>query len=192
MSDSDADSNDFLEMRFRLLKVLSIALGILLLASPVAALSDDDDDADDADDDDDEFEDLGEDVGTVSAWLLGLTLAYFGWKRVLPTIRKHLKQTEQKDRLKSLNTLNKKVLPIHTLLGVAALVTGIIHGLMMDEDALILWIAVALMGVLSISGGLMRWKWPPREVKKGARLLHMQRLLSAAVVILLLVGHEMV
>jgi len=48
------------------------------------------------------------------------------------------------------------------------------------------------MGVLSISGGLMRWKWPPREVKKGARLLHMQRLLSAVVVILLLVGHEMV
>ena len=156
MSESDADSNEFLAMRSRLLKALSISLGLLLLASPVAALSDDDDDDDE--DNEDEFEDIGEDVGTVSAWLLGLTLAYFGWKRVLPTIRKHLKQTEQKDRLKSLNTLNKKVLPIHTLLGVAALVTGIIHGLMMDEDALILWIAVALMGVLSISGGLMRWK----------------------------------
>lgn len=186
MSESDAGYNEFLAMRSRLLKALSIALGLLLLASPVAALSDEDED------DEDEFEDIGEDVGTVSAWLLGLTLAYFGWKRVLPTIRKHLKQTEQKDRLKSLNTWNKKVLPIHTLLGVAALVTGTIHGLMMDEDALILWIAVALMGVLSISGGLMRWKWPPREVKKGARLLHMQRLLSGAVVILLLVGHEMV
>ena len=100
MSESDAGSNEFLAMRSRLLKALSIALGLLLLASPVAALSDDDDD----DEDEDEFEDLGEDVGTVSAWLLGLTLAYFGWKRVLPTIRKHLKQTEQKDRLKSLNT----------------------------------------------------------------------------------------
>lgn len=188
MPERDAVPNEFLAMRSALHKALSITLGLLLLASPVAALSDDDD----ADNDDDEFEDLGEDVGTVSAWLLGLTLAYFGWKRVLPTIRKHLKQTEQKNRLKSLNTWNKKVLPIHTLLGVAALVTGTIHGLMMDEDALILWIAVALMGVLSISGGLMRWKWPPREVKKGARLLHMQRLLSAAVVILLLVGHEMV
>jgi len=192
MSESDAGPNEFLAMRSRLLKALSIALGLLLLASPVAALSDDDDDEDEDEDDEDEFEDIGEDVGTVSAWLLGLTLAYFGWKRVLPTIRKHLKQTEQKDRLKSLNTWNKKVLPLHTLLGVAALVTGTIHGLMMDEDALILWIAVALMGVLSISGGLMRWKWPPREVKKGARLLHMQRLLSAVVVILLLVGHEMV
>ena len=182
---------EFNETRLRLLKILSMTLGLLLLASPVAALSDDDDE-DDADVDDDEFEDIGEDLGTVSAWLLGLTLAYFGWKRVLPTIRKHLKQTEQKDRLKSLNTWNKKVLPIHTLLGVAALVTGTIHGLIMDEDTLILWIAVALMGVLSISGGLMRWKWSPREVKKGARLLHMQRLLSAGVVILLLVGHEMV
>ena len=191
MSDIIAGRNDFLEIRFSTLKVLSIALVLLLLASPVAALSDDDDDADD-EDDDDEFEDLGEDVGTVSAWLLGLTLVYFGWKRVLPTIRKHLKQTDQKDRLKNLNTWNKKAIPLHTLLGVAALVTGTIHGLMMDEDALILWVAVALMGVLSISGGLMRWKWPPKKVKKGARLLHMQRLLSAAVVILLLVGHEMV
>ena len=191
MSDIIAGPNDFLEIRFSTLKVLSIALVLLLLASPVAALSDDDDDADD-EDDDDEFEELGEEVGTVSAWLLGLTLVYFGWKRVLPTIRKHLKQTDQKDRLKSLNTWNKKAIPLHTLLGVAALVTGTIHGLMMDEDALILWVAVALMGVLSISGGLMRWKWPPKKVKKGARLLHMQRLLSAAVVILLLVGHEMV
>ena len=191
MSDIIAGPNDFLEIRFSTLNVLSIALVLLLLASPVAALSDDDDDADD-EDDDDEFEDLGEEVGTVSAWLLGLTLVYFGWKRVLPTIRKHLKQTDQKDHLKSLNTWNKKAIPLHTLLGVAALVTGTIHGLMMDEDALILWVAVALMGVLSISGGLMRWKWPPKKVKKGARLLHMQRLLSAAVVILLLVGHEMV
>jgi len=191
MSDSIAGPNDYLGIRFSILKGLSIALVLLLLASPVAALSADDDDADD-EADDDEFEDLGEDVGTVSAWLLGLTLVYFGWKRVLPTIRKHLKQTEQKDRLKSLNTWNKKAIPLHTLLGVAALVTGTIHGLMMDEDALILWVAVALLGVLSISGGLMRWKWPPKKVKKGARLLHMQRLLSAAVVILLLVGHETV
>ena len=191
MSDSIAGDKDFLELRFRLLKVLSITLCLLLLASPVAALSDDDD-SDEANDEDDELEDLGEDIGTISAWLLGLTLVYFGWKRVLPTIRKHLKQTEQKDRLKSLNTWNKKAIPLHTFLGVAALVTGTIHGLMMDEDALILWVAVALMGVLSISGGLMRWKWPPKKVKKGARLLHMQRLLSAAVVILLLVGHEMV
>ena len=67
MSESDAGSNEFLAMRSRLLKALSIALGLLLLASPVAALSDDDDD----DEDEDEFEDLGEDVGTVSAWLLG-------------------------------------------------------------------------------------------------------------------------
>ena len=191
MPEGNASPTEFRNVGLRFLKVLSIALGLLLLASPVAALSDDDDDADD-EDDDDEFEDLGEDVGTVSAWLLGLTLVYFGWKRVLPTIRKHLKQTDQKDRLKSLNTWNKKAIPIHTILGVAALVTGTIHGLMMDEDALILWVAVALMGVLSISGGLMRWKWPPKKVKKGARLLHMQRLLSAAVVILLLVGHEMV
>ena len=191
MHEGNLSYTEFNETRLRLLKILSITLGLLFLASPVAALSDDDD-ADDAENDDDEFEDIGEDIGTVSAWFLGLTLAYFGWKRVQPTIRKHLKQTEQKDRLKSLNTWNKKVLPIHTLLGVAALVTGTIHGLMMEEEALILWIAVALMGVLSISGGLMRWKWPPREVKKGARLLHMQRLLSAAVVILLLVGHEMV
>ncbi len=171
------------------LRIVSIALGLLLLMTP---LSMGDDDGDDEREDDEGFEDMGEDLGTASAWLLGLTLAYFGWKRILPQIRKYLKTTEQKAQLKQLNAWNKKVLPIHTLLGIAALVTGAIHGLMMDESSILLWTAIALMGLLSVSGALMRWKWPPREVKKGARLLHMQRLMSAIVVILLLVGHEMV
>ena len=171
------------------LRAVSIALGLLLLMTP---LSVGDNDGDDESEDDDGFEDMGEGLGTVSAWLLGLTLAYFVWKRALPGIRKHLKMTEQKDKLKQLNTWNKKVLPIHTLLGITALITGTVHGLMMDESSFLLWTSIALMGILSVTGGLMRWKWPPREVKKGARLLHMQRLMSAVVVILLLVGHEMV
>ncbi len=160
---------------------------VLLLMTPIS-LADDGDESEG----DDGFEDMGEGLGTVSAWLLGLTLAYFGWKRALPGIRKHLKTTEQKDKLKQVNTWNKKVLPIHTLLGITALITGAAHGLMMDEGGFLLWTAISLLVLLAVSGGLMRWKWPPREVKKGARLLHMQRLMSAVVVVLLLVGHEMV
>ena len=180
-------NEDLPAIYFRSVNALLIALGLLLIASPATAQVDDDD----LDEDEDGLEDLGEDIGTVSAWLLGLTLAYFAWKRLLPVARKELKEKQQKDRLKRLNSLNKKAIPVHTILGVAALVTGIAHGLMVGGGPLMLWVAVALMGILSVSGGLMRWRWPPREIKRGARLLHMQRLLSVAVVLLLLVGHEM-
>ena len=180
-------NEDLPPIYFRSVNALLVAIGLLLIASPATAQVDDDD----LDEDEDGLEDLGEDIGTVSAWLLGLTLAYFAWKRLLPVARKELKDKQQKDRLKRLNSLNKKAIPVHTILGVAALVTGIAHGLMVGGGPLMLWVAVALMGILSVSGGLMRWRWPPREIKRGARLLHMQRLLSVAVVILLLVGHEM-
>lgn len=180
-------NEDLPPIYFRSVNALLVAIGLLLIASPATAQVDDDD----LDEDEDGLEDLGEDIGTVSAWLLGLTLAYFAWKRLLPVARKQLKDKQQKDRLKRLNSLNKKAIPVHTILGVAALVTGIAHGLMVGGGPLMLWVAVVLMGVLSVSGGLMRWRWPPREIKRGARLLHMQRLLSVAVVILLLVGHEM-
>ena len=167
-------------------KVVFIALGLLLLMTP---LSMGDDDGDDEKEDDEGFEDIGEGLGTVSAWFLGLTLAYFGWKRALPPIRKHLKETGQSDKLKQLNKWNKKVIPVHTILALVALATGVAHGMMMDESSALLWGAIALMVVLSVSGGTMRWKWPPREVKKGARLLHMQRLMSLVVVVLLVAGH---
>ena len=180
-------NEDLPPIYFRSVNALLVAIGLLLIASPATAQVDDDD----LDEDEDGLEDLGEDIGTVSACLLGLTLAYFAWKRLLPVARKELKDKQQKDLLKRLNSLNKKAIPVHTILGVAALVTGIAHGLMVGGGPLMLWVAVVLMGVLSVSGGLMRWRWPPREIKRGARLLHMQRLLSVAVVILLLVGHEM-
>ena len=171
------------------LRVASIALCLLLLLTP---LSMGDDDGDDEREDDEGFEDMGEGLGTVSAWFLGLTLAYFGWKRALPPIRKHLKETGQSVELKQLNKWNKKAIPVHIILALVALVTGVTHGMMMDESSTLLWGAIALMVVLSVSGGMMRWKWPPREVKKGARLLHMQRLMSLVVVVLLVAGHGVI
>lgn len=172
---------------------LLCALLVALASSVVADDHDEDDDEDEeGEGEDDRLEDAGESLGEISAWLLGLTVAYFGWKRILPPIRKRLKAAGQKDQLKKLNSMNKRAIPVHTLLGTAALVTGFVHGLMMDDSHPTLWLAIFLMGVLSVSGGLMRWKWPPREVRKGARLLHMQRLISLVVVVLLLVGHEMV
>lgn len=175
----------------RNLWLLALLCGFLILSAPLALADDEDEDEEDEDEDRSEgLEDIGESLGEVSAWLLGLTLLYFGWKRALPPIRKLLKAAGEREQMKKLNSWNKRAIPIHTFLGTAALVTGFIHGLLMDESNLLLWLAVFLMGVLSVSGGLMRWKWPPREVKKGARLLHMQRLLSIVIVILLLLGHE--
>ncbi len=170
--------------------LLTILCTIFILISQHVVADDHDEDDDDNEESEEWLEDTGEFFGEISAWLLGFTLLYFGWKRILPPIRKKLKAAGRRDYLKRLNSLNKRVIPIHTILGLAALLTGIAHGLMMEESNPLLWIALLLMGVLSLSGGLMRWKWPPREVKKGARLLHMQRLLSIAVVVLLLIGHE--
>ena len=39
---------------------------------------------------------------------------------------------------------------------------------------------------------MMRWKWPPREIRRGARLLHLNRSLSIIAVVLLFIGHEIV
>ncbi|MBT7979877.1 MAG: hypothetical protein HN684_01790 [Euryarchaeota archaeon] len=169
----------------KILIPLAILITLLLLSSNVVA-------DDDTDEGDEGMDDLGEGLGTVAAWLLGFTLIYAVWKRALPPLRKSLKSSNQKDLVKKLNKANKKVIPIHTLVGLAALITGSIHGLMMDDSHISLWIAIALMGLLSVSGSLMRWKWPPKTVKKGARLLHMQRAMSIAVVILLFLGHELV
>jgi len=38
----------------------------------------------------------------------------------------------------------------------------------------------------------MQWRWPPKEVRKGARLLHLQRTLSVIAIVLLLIGHGIV
>ena len=104
-------NEDLPPIYFRSVNALLVAIGLLLIASPATAQVDDDD----LDEDEDGLEDLGEDIGTVSAWLLGLTLAYFAWKRLLPVARKELKDKQQTDRLKRLNSLNKKAIPVHTI-----------------------------------------------------------------------------
>ena len=58
-------NEDLPAIYFRSVNALLIALGLLLIASPATAQVDDDD----LDEDEDGLEDLGEDIGTVSAWL---------------------------------------------------------------------------------------------------------------------------
>ena len=53
------------------------------------------------------------------------------------------------------------------------------------------WLGWFGMLFMSILGALMQWKWPPKKVRKGARLLHSQRALLVITVALLVFGHEM-
>jgi len=49
-----------------------------------------------------------------------------------------------------------------------------------------------MLWLLVVSGSMMQWKFPPKEVRKGMRLLHMQRAMSVLAVAFLLIGHNLV
>ena len=53
-------------------------------------------------------------------------------------------------------------------------------------------VAMVFLWLLVVSGGLMMWKTPPRQIRKASHLLHMQRAMSVLAVALLLVGHALV
>ena len=173
---------------------LAALLVLLLLAAPVHADGDDDDD----DDDDEEGSVLGldgEGLGEAAQVLLVLTLSIVVWKPLFGWLRKGgieaLNIEDARAWKKKLGTFNRRFMKVHTWIAIAMLVAGTLHGLA-SESHWMLWLAMALMGLLSLAGGMMQWKWPPKEVRKGARLLHMQRAMSVAAIVLLVVGHGLV
>ena len=166
---------------------LAALLALLLLAAPVHADGDDDDD----DDDDEEGSVLGldgEGLGEAAQVLLVLTLSIVVWKPLFGWLRKGgieaLNIEDARAWKKKLGTFNRRFMKVHTWIAIAMLVAGVLIWM--------LWLAMALMGLLSLAGGMMQWKWPPKEVRKGARLLHMQRAMSVAAIVLLVVGHGLV
>lgn len=180
--------------RLRLTASLVLAAVVLLQATLVAA-DDHDEDEDEDQGRDGPLEDLAEGAGSVAAWLLGLSVVIIPWKLGYAWLRKEgLVKLGFPDRehRQMLTKGNRWFMRIHQWIGWGALVLGLTHGLFIDEQHWMLWLGLAGMGAMSIAGALMTWKWPPRSVKKGARIVHVQRVLLVATIALLLIGHQLV
>jgi len=168
-----------------------LTLLLLLTATSVAA------DADDDDDDNNEATLLGldgEGVGEVALWLMIATLSIVVWKPLFKWLRANgPERFNQEPRAfkKSLGVFNRRYMRAHNWIGLSAVVVGTAHGYVLEWHWT-LWAAMAALWFLVVSGYLMQQKWPPKEFRRGARLLHMQRALSVLAVVLLLVGHSIV
>ncbi|HIF05155.1 MAG TPA: hypothetical protein EYQ80_07195 [Candidatus Poseidoniales archaeon] len=153
--------------------------------------------ADDDDDDDDDESILGmdgEDLGSVALWLLVATMTIVVWKPGYIWLNKNAKNIfdEPKEVKKKLRRVNTFYMRIHYWIGGAVVVVGGMHGLGTGSEGhpYLFWGGWVGLVLMSISGALMLWKWPPRKVRKGARMLHAQRTLAVVTIVLLVVAHS--
>lgn len=178
--------------------VLLLLCSLLLLLPSVAA---DEDEKDDDDEKDGRFEDFGEGLGEISRNLLIATLVLILWKPAhlwlhKSGIKKHAERlgiTDVRHAKKGLKKVNGWMMRMHLIVGVGAVIAGFLHGIMvtgLDAKTIVVWAGWTGLLVMSILGGLMQWKWPPREVRKGARLLHSQRIMLVITIALLGIGHR--
>jgi len=170
---------------------LFVLFGVLMLLLMPSALADEDEEGDD----DEKI--LGmdaEDLGEVALYFLVATLSIAVWKPSFKWLRKNgpdLFNTEPRAFKKKLGVFNRRFMKVHNWLGVIAAVVGTAHGIVLEWHWT-LWAGMAGIWILIFSGSLMQWKWPPKEFRKGARILHMQRALSIIAIVLLYVGHGIV
>ena len=165
----------------------------MLLLMP-SALADDDEGGENDDDDEKILGIDAEDLGEVALYFLVATLSIAIWKPSFKWLRKKgpgLFNTEPRAFKKKLGIFNRRFMKVHNWLGAIAAVVGTAHGIALEWHWT-LWVGMAGIWMLIFSGLLMQWKWPPKEFRKGARLLHMQRAMSIVAVVLLYVGHELV
>ncbi len=83
-------------------------------------------------------------------------------------------------------------LTIHCAAGAAALVLGTLHALTTGGGNALLWLGLLAMAYETAAGFVLRARNVSREVRRGARLLHAQRLVFYAMLALLFVGHAFV
>jgi len=175
--------------------MLLAALSVMLVLGTAGADGDDDDRGDDREDDDITVLGLeAEGLGEVAQWLLIATLSIVIWKPLFGWLRKNgpeLFNKEARPFKKSLGVFNRRFMRVHNWIGLAAVVIGTIHGYVLEWHWT-LWAAMAMLWLLVVSGSMMQWKFPPKEVRKGMRLLHMQRGMSVLAVAFLLIGHNLV
>jgi len=95
---------------------------------------------------------------------------------------------ESKKKLKRVDTLYMR---LHYWISFAAVVIGGLHGYgsMEKDNGWMYWAGWAGMVLMSLTGALMLWKWPPKKVRKGSRLLHTQRVVLILTIVLLYVAH---
>ena len=153
---------------------------------------------DDDDDDDDDDETIlgieGDDLGEVAYFLLIGSLLIIVWKPSFFWLRKNgpeLFNKEKKQFKRKLGVFNKRFMTLHYWLGLFTVIIGTIHGIVLEWHWT-LWTAMVGLWIVVFTGWMMRWKWPPREFRRGARLLHLNRSLSIIAVVLLFIGHEIV
>ena len=183
----------------RISQWLLALLACAVLFAPIAMAGGESSVMDDDDDDDEGGEGIlgfdTEDLGDPARVLLALTTSIALWKPLFKWLRgpgiEKFNISDPRGFKKKLGKFNRQFMKVHTYLGLATAILGTVHG-MGVEWHWTLWLAVLLMWALSITGGLMQWKWPPKEVRKGARLLHMQRAFSIIAIVLLIVGHIIV
>ncbi|HIG19397.1 MAG: hypothetical protein CXT67_03690 [Methanobacteriota archaeon] len=173
-----------MSMRFHWAAIAAL-VALLLVAGTVTA--DDDDD-----DDDGILGDTGKGLGTAAAWGLAFSTTIIIWKPGLKYIRANADKIVE-DGLwlkKELGKANRWYLKIHYWVGASAVLVGFIHGVSMNKWEVLFWGGWVGMLFMSVTGSLLLWKWPPRKVKKGARLLHAQRAVLVITIVLLFVSHE--
>lgn len=170
---------------------LLLITAVLMIILSNSALADDDDD----DDDDEEILGFdGEDAGEIALYLMIASLLIVVWKPTFMWLRKNGPErfdVEPREFKRKLGTFNRRFMKVHTWIGIGAAIVGTLHGLVLDWHWT-LWVAMGSIWLLVISGLMMQWKWPPREFRKGARLLHLQRTFALFAVTLLIIGHEIV
>ncbi|MGB1098266.1 MAG: hypothetical protein ACPG34_03170 [Poseidonia sp.] len=173
-----------------------LLLLVVLVLMPMRSVSADDD-VDDEDDEDDEAQVLGldaEGLGEVAQWLMVGTLLIVVWKPLFKWLRTNGPErfgVEARPFKKKLGVFNRRFMRVHVWIGLAAVVLGTIHGYVLEWHWS-LWLAMLFLWLLVVSGALMMWKTPPKQIRKASRLLHMQRAMSVLAVALLLIGHALV
>jgi peptidoglycan biosynthesis protein MviN/MurJ (putative lipid II flippase) len=182
----------------QLSKLLLILFALFLLLAPIVSAYDDDEE----DEEDDGSEEFSEDLGDIAKSLLIATIVLIAWKPLHLWLQKSgIKNnaeswgiTDVKAAKKKLLRFNKWMLRVHIAAGTAATIVGLVHGIgsqMPDWESSAAWAGWIGMLAMSVLGGLIMWKWPPKAIKKRARALHTQRALLVITIILLVAGHEM-
>ena len=156
-------------------------------------------DADDAEEDDEEEDDEptvfgleAEGLGDVALYLFVGAVSIVVWKPLFKWLRANgpeLLDREPRAFKRQLGVFNRRFMKAHNWIGLFAAILGTVHGYVLEWHWT-LWAGTGAMWLLVISGYMMQWKWPPREFRRGARLLHMQRALTVLSIALLWVGHQ--
>lgn len=160
-----------------------LALAVVLLVTPLAAAQ--------------EFEDEGEEgeggeaLGVAAAWALGIV----GATAVINLARRRIllpRLRGNKQAILLTMRLHRKVwLPTHLVSGLATVVLGTWHGLLVEEGNVVLWGSMVLFGFLTVGGAILAWKWTPASVRKGVYLLHSQQVVFLVTLGALIGGHFM-